>query len=414
MKSRIFGTAGVILLLLFFNPGIKGESLNLTGYVRNYTGMLLEGGNDFSILQNTFNLNLEHSKGKIAFKVNPYIYDYQNKDLEIGLRQAYIDIFFNSMDIRIGKQQIIWGKADGVFITDVISPKDLREFLLPEFDEIRMGITAVKVDYYIGNSTLELVWVPVFSPTMMPEADSIWNPGFDLPLQPEFDYSRQEVQESLKNSEVFLKYSTVSSAIDLEFMAGYMWDDDPAMHTVKNIDPVTMQPDSITIIPQHHRLGLAGGSFSTTLGGYVIRGEGAYYFGKYFLSEDPMVEEAVVEKDYIQYLIGVDFTLMDIKMSVQFIQQYILDYDDPIVNDRAENIMTFLATKDFLIETLFLELFSYIGLNDGDALIRGKVKYKLTDELEILLGANIFTGTEGMFGQYNKNDMVYAKVKYSF
>lgn len=413
MKSRIFGTAGVILLL-FLNPGIKAESLNLSGYVRNYTGMLLDGGNDFSILQNTFNLNLEHSKGKIAFKVNPYIYDYQNKDLELGLRQAYIDIFFNSMDIRIGKQQIIWGKADGVFITDVISPKDLREFLLPEFDEIRMGITAVKFDYYIGNSTLELVWVPVFSPTMMPEDDSIWNPGFDLPLQPEFDYSKKEVQESLKNSEVFFKYSTVSSAIDLEFMAGYMWDDDPTMHTVKSIDPATMQPESITIIPQHHRLGLAGGSFSTTIGGYVIRGEGAYYFGKYFLSEDPMIKEAVVEKDYLQYLIGVDFTLMDIKMSVQFIQQYILDYEDPIVNDRAENMMTFLATKDFLRETLIVELFSYIGLNDGDALIRGKVKYKLTDELEILLGANIFTGTEGMFGQYNKNDMVYAKVKYSF
>ncbi len=414
MKSRIFGTAGIILLLLFFNTGIKGESLNLTGYVRNYTGMLLDGGNDFSILQNTFNLNLDHSKGKIAFKVNPYIYDYQNKDLEIGLRQAYIDIFFNSMDIRIGKQQIIWGKADGVFITDVISPKDLREFLLPEFDEIRMGITAVKFDYYIGNSTLELVWVPVFSPTMMPEESSIWNPGFDLPLQPEFDYSRKKVQESFQNSEVFFKYSTTSSAIDLEFMAGYMWDDDPTMHTVKNIDPVTMQPESITIIPEHHRLGLVGGSFSTTLGGYVIRGEGAYYFGKYFMSEDPMINEAVVEKDYLQYLIGIDFTLMDIKMSVQFIQQYILDYDDPIVNDRAENMMTFFATKDFLRETLFLELFSYIGLNDGDALIRGKVKYKFTDELEILLGANIFTGTEGMFGQYNKNDMVYAKVKYSF
>ena len=136
MKSRIFGIAGAILFLLFFNLGIKGESLNLTGYVRNYTGMLLEGGNSFSIIQDTFNLNFEHSIDKIAFKVNPYIYNYQNKDLEVGLRQAYLDIFFNSIDIRIGKQQIIWGKADGVFITDVLSPKDLREFLLPEFDEI--------------------------------------------------------------------------------------------------------------------------------------------------------------------------------------------------------------------------------------------------------------------------------------
>ncbi len=414
MKSKIYGIAGMSFLLLFFSLGIEGESLNFTGYVRNYTGVLFEGDNDFSIIQNTFNLNLEHSKDKIAFKVNPYIYNYQNKDLEVGLRQAYMDIFFNSMDIRIGKQQIIWGKADGVFITDVVSPKDLREFLLPEFDEIRMGVTAVKFDYYIGDSTVEFVWVPVFTPTGMPEESSIWKPRFDFPLQPEFDYSRQKVQESLKNSEVFLKYSTVSSAIDLEFMAGYMWDDDPAMHTVKNIDPVTKQPESITIIPEHHRLGLVGGSFSTTIGGYVIRGEGAYYFGKYFLSDDPVIEEGVIEKDYLQYLIGLDFTLLDIKMSVQFIQQLILNYDEPIVNDRAENMMTFLATKDFLRETLFLELFTYVGLNNGDALIRGKVTYKLTDGFEVLLGANIFTGDAGMFGQYNKNDMVYAKLKYSF
>jgi hypothetical protein len=116
----------------------------------------------------------------------------------------------------------------------------------------------------------------------------------------------------------------------------------------------------------------------------------------------------------LHYLLGVDFTLLDIKMSIQFIQQLILDYEDPILNDRAENMMTFLASKDFLRETLFLELFTYVGLNNGDALIRGKVTYKLIDGFEVMLGANIFTGDKGMFGQFNENDMVYAKIKYSF
>lgn len=414
MRNRTSITVGILVFLLTPLVGLNAGSLNLTGYVRNYSGIMLSAGNDFAIIQNTFNLNLDHSKEKVAFKVNPYIYQYPDQDLEIGLRQAYIDIFFNSMDIRIGKQQIIWGKADGVFITDVISPKDLREFLLPEFDEIRIGITSLKADYYIGNSTVEFVWVPVFTPTRFPDEDSIWNPRFDLPLQPEFDYSREEVSKSVKNSELFLKYSAVTSALDFEIMGGYMWDDDPTMHTVKNIDPVTLQPDSITVIPEHHRLGLVGGSFGTTLGGFVIRGEGAWYFGKYFLSEDPMLEEGVVEKNYLHYLLGVDFTLLDIKMSVQFIQQLILDYEDPIVNERAENMMTFLASKDFLRETLFLELFTYVGLNNGDALIRGKVTYKLFDGFDVLLGANIFTGDKGMFGQFNKNDMVYTKIKYSF
>ncbi len=412
--KKIFITAGILISLLISIPVFSADSLGLTGYLENYSGMLFSGGNDFAIIRNTFNLNLEQSKSKIAFKVNPYIYHYQNKDIETGIRQAYIDIFFNSMDIRVGKQQIIWGKADGVFITDVISPKDLREFLLPDFDEIRMGVTALKADYYIGDNTIEFVWVPVFTPTKYADEGSIWRPDFSFALKPEFDYSKQKVDEKFKNGEVFLKYSSVTSAVDFEIMGGYMWDDDPTMHTLKNINPITMQPDSLTIIPQYHRLGLVGGSFSTTLGGFVIRGEGAYYIGKYFLSEDMRYKEGIVEKNYLHYLLGIDFTLMDIKMSVQFVQQYILDYEDLIINDRAENIMTFFATKNYLRETLFIELFSYIGLNNGDALIRGKVTYKLVDGLDILLGVNIFTGSKGMFGQFNKNDMVYVKVKYSF
>ena len=103
------------------------------------------------------------------------------------MREVYMDIFFESIDLRIGKQQIIWGKADGVFITDIISPKDLREFLLPDFDEIRTGVTAVKADYYIGDNTLEFVWLTSFTPTAMPEEGSIWFPQLAFPIQPEFD-----------------------------------------------------------------------------------------------------------------------------------------------------------------------------------------------------------------------------------
>ena len=41
--------------------------------------------------------------------------------------------------------------------------------------------------------------------------------------------------------------------------------------------------------------------------------------------------------------------------------------------------MTFLARGDFLRETLTLELFSYIGLNNKDALIRPRIYYDLSD-----------------------------------
>ncbi|MCK5739569.1 hypothetical protein KAH55_10320, partial [bacterium] len=79
-----------------------------------------------------------------------------------------------------------------------------------------------------------------------------------------------------------------------------------------------------------------------------------------------------------------------------------------------DNTMTFLARKSFMRETLRFELFSYIGLNNSDALIRPKIIYDLADGFELLLGANVFVGNEGNFGKYDNNDMLYTKIKYSF
>lgn len=390
-----------------------GQSVYMSGYARNYTGVLLNQNGEFSIVQNTFDLKLEHSRSQVAFKVNPYFYQYSDKELEIGLREAYLDIFFNRMDFRLGKQQIIWGKADGVFITDIISPKNLSEFLLPDFDEIRMGVTALKADYYLGDNTFELVWIPIFTPTQMPEENSIWFRMPTFPIMPVFDYSQKDVTASLENSELFAKFSGMTSLIDFELMTGYIWDDDPTMHVQKGIDTTTMQP-SITVIPRYHRLGVGGGSFSTTVGAFVLRGEGAYYGGKYFQTADVRATDSITEKNYLHYLVGLDFNIGDTHISSQFIQQAILDYDDLIVNDEFENTATVLISRTFLRETLKMELFSYIGLTNEDALIRPKLTYDFTDGFQLLLGANIFTGTDGRFGQYDDNDMIYFKVKYSF
>jgi hypothetical protein len=105
---------------------------------------------------------------------------------------------------------------------------------------------------------------------------------------------------------------------------------------------------------------------------------------------------------------------LGITLSAQFIQEYILDYEEDIQNHELDNTMTFMAKKDFLREKLWVELFSYIGLNNKDALIRPKVTYSFADGFDILGGANIFLGDKGRFGQYKNNDMLYVKLKYSF
>jgi hypothetical protein len=323
-------------------------------------------------------------------------------------------MYFDKFDLRVGKQQIIYGKAEGVFITDVVSPKDLSEFLLPDFDEIRMGVTAAKLSYYMDNNTFEAIWIPVFTPTRMPGAGSIWQPVMPFPVQPEFDYSTAQITPSIENSELFLRFSSLGSKIDFELVAGTFYNDDPVYHLTRHVNPSTGQLAGITARPEYHRLSMAGGSFSLPLGPLVIRSEGGYYSGKYLQTELPTAVDATIKKDYLHYMTGLDFTLAGVRLSTQFIQEFIPDYDEGIRNDQFESTMTFLAKKDFLREKLWVELFAYAGLNARDALIRPKVSYSFADGFDIQAGANIFTGNEGRFGQYNANDMLYAKLKFSF
>jgi len=396
----------------------KPPILEIDGFVRNYTGVLVNNG-DFSIVQNTLDLTLKHQREKISFVANPFVYQYAYQENYFDIRELYMDFYSDKVDVRIGKQQIIWGQADGVFITDIVSPKNLTEFLLWDFNEIRMGVTALKLNYYPKpDHDLEFVWIPTFTPTIAPENGSIWKPKAGFPAPPIFDFSQKDIKPSLQNSEFFARYTLSKSAIDLQIIGGYTWDDDPSLHINKQfgIDPITNQAvlTNLLIAPKHHRLVLGGASFSTEIKGFILRGEGAFYYDKHFQTKKPTATDALTQKNYINYVAGVDKTIGDWKISGQFIQKVILEYDENIKNDEVDNLATIMINRTLMREKVRLELFSYVGLNNADAFIRFRAYYFPVDGVGIELGTNIFIGDKGMFGQYDKNDMVYARVKYSF
>ena len=64
----------------------------------------------------------------------------------------------------------------GLFFADVVSARDLREYLLPSFDIIRLPQWAARAEYFFGDSKLELVWIPV------PTFDNIGKPGSEAQL----------------------------------------------------------------------------------------------------------------------------------------------------------------------------------------------------------------------------------------
>jgi hypothetical protein len=413
---------GISLCLISFASLWAMPSLN--GYARHYSGWFINDGSQ-AVLQNTLNLELNGGSGKIAWKANPYIYQYNSSDsLKTGIRQLYLDYYSDNFDLRIGHQQIIWGKADGVFITDIISPKNLEEFLLRDFEEIRSGVTAAKMSYYRGSGQWDLVWVPQFSATKFPADGSIWAPVKPFPVQPLIDHTQESISPSLENSEIFGRYALMSSAMDFELIGGYAWDDDP-VYSLKSLQ-LTPDGPELTLQPKHHRLTIGGIAFNKPIGGWVLRGEGALYIGKQLQLEmdlgqmQSLVQSAQplpsisLEKNYIHSLIALDFNFLGIDMSTQIIQEAILEYDESLMKEEYEYMATLMLRETFLRETLSLELFTYVGVNDGDALLRPKIGYDFGNGLGLTLGANIFTGDEGMFGQYDSNDMLYAKIRADF
>ncbi len=76
------------------------------------------------------------------------------------LREAYLDFrwdFFGSNLLRLGKQQVVWGKADFFRLQDIINPVDFgQHFFIEPFEDTRIptarGLVAASFRRRGGNA----------------------------------------------------------------------------------------------------------------------------------------------------------------------------------------------------------------------------------------------------------------------
>lgn len=395
-------TAAVIAALALVLPAfLHAGDIELTGMLRSYTGSRFSEA-DTPAAEQTVDLSLQGWGDLSRMLINPYVYVDADGELDAGIREAYIDLFLPSLDIRIGKQAVVWGEAEGAFITDIVSPQDLRSFILADFREVRMGVAAVKADWYAGPFTIETVWLPRFVPASQPDADSIWHTA-SMP-----DMSGAQLPGSeLENSEVFGKISYFGSAFNAELMAGYAWDD----------LPVLTGPAPSAVVG-YERLTVAGGSFSTTIGSVVLRTEAAAYLDRAFTRvETPGAPPTLgtAEHHQIHALGGLDWSMAGIDFSSQYIAQYIHDWNESLMAEEYVQTVTFRMRDSFLSDTLTLQLFGYFGLDPADALLRPSLTWSLEDGVELETGAEIFLGDEtGTFGRYADNSLAYLSLRWYF
>ena len=104
----------------------------------------------------------------------------------VDLREAYVNAYLGPFDLRLGKQIIVWGRADALNPTNNITPVDFR-IRSPLEDDIRLGNVGARAFLRLGVVRLEGVWMPTYLATELPTVGLPPDVAFGPPIFPSAD-----------------------------------------------------------------------------------------------------------------------------------------------------------------------------------------------------------------------------------
>ena len=339
--------------------------------------------------------------------------------VDLELREFYLNADVGRTLLTVGKQQIVWGKADGLKVMDVVNPQDFREFIMDEFEDSRIPLWSVNAEIPISDLTLQLVWVPDQTYHELPEAGSPYNftsplliptppAGVDVAFNPVDRPNRV-----FADSDAGARLSTFWKGWDLTANYFYHYNDLPVF-----LRDVSMTPEGarVTITPTYERSHLLGGTFSNAFGDLTVRGEVAFFFDRFFSTNDGADADGVVKTNELFYVNGFDwYGFTDTLLSVQVFQSIVTNNTPELIRDPIDTDMSFLARRSFLNETLMVETLWIQDVNRGDGMLRPKLSYDLSDGIKVWAGVDVFYGTRnGLFGQFGENDRVLIGVEWGF
>jgi len=328
------------------------------------------------------------------------------------LKEAYFLYGGDAFDLRLGQQQIIWGKTDGLRLLDVINPLDLREFILDDFLDSRIGLVAARLNYYPDTDIeqeIELIIIPDAQPTQTAPTGSRWvlstqNPPAGFSVQ---TLANEQPNWSAKNTEYGAAWRGNIEGWDLSANYFYGWKDSPNAFR-------KVTPGLITQQLKHLRMHTIGGSFSNAFGAWVVRGELATNLQEGINANGTTFANTVQRKTTINAAIAAEWSAHNWTVSPQFFIRHIQAWNPQLLEPQDSGFWTLGIATDFMHEKLKPEILLLADWSAGGWLARPKLAYDWSDNISSSIGADIFGGSRGLLGQYNQNDRVSFDVTYSF
>lgn len=361
--------------------------VGVKGFVDTYHAVRTEQPSDWMSSRTRVRGEVSVEKGHAgAFVSANLVYNAILKErTDFQLREAYAYYSDQHWDLRAGRQIVVWGVADGLRLTDVISPMDYTEFLAQDYDDIRIPVGGLRLRYSHEKWSLEAVAVPVSSFFELPtDTENPWSVGA-IPIN-------NEPSHKLCNMEYGARLSFYLSGIDFSFSALHTWNKMPVVCNGRG---------------DYRRMTMLGADLSVPVDKFVIRGELAEYLDE---AQSANGVKDMQRAASTNGLIGIDwYAGNDWSLSAQYAHKYVAWGEH-----RNTGLATFRLSKELLHNTLTLQSFAYVDVTNGGIYNRLSGDYALNDQLHAIVGYDYFHADRGMFIVYDKNSEVFLKLKYSF
>jgi hypothetical protein len=323
------------------------------------------------------------------------------------VREAYAQLSAGPMELRAGWQIFPWGRADAINPTDNLTPRQLT-FLTRETEDQRFGSPALRVTWFSGPVSLNLLWLAGFKPTELP-----WPAG-----------APQLVD--VKPSTPAAQWATRLEAVRSEFEGSLSYFDGYDVLPTQAVISAFAAPQ-VSVF--HERLKIAGADFAKTIGRFGLRGEMAH------MGSTHTERDAIFSKRAQWYVVaGGDRTFGEyLNVNLQYYYRYVDARAVPrdltaaaesIGNafavtaqqyDRIDRGLTFRISNQWLNETVEASVSGLISTARHGRVIRPLIKYRAADAWTVSLGGEIFSGDDhSLYGFLHDNTTMYAELRWGF
>ena len=335
-------------------------------------------------------------------------------------------LFFENLDLKIGRQVVNWGRSEQLRVLDVLNPLDLREPARADIEDLSRSVGMAKLDWTLNrNWTITGIAIPEIRFPDQPSFGSDFNPnGPGTPLTavpfippPVFN---ENSPDDLENWEAAASVRGIFEGWDVSFHYAYIYNDFPNLRQVgvgMTTPPMGMGVPFPIFKLVHQRLHFGGMGGNYIWGAFLFKGELVFIHGLEYAFDGQK------KRNRLDALFGIEYYgIAENTFAFEVTERHVFSHNANIraaPNFQRQDVIDYAVrwTADWMnarLSTTVVGIFLGHKVQDG-IILRAQAEYDFMDGLSGTLGILMFQG--GTFPPINRfasNDRVFIDLKYSF